>query len=152
MGTLSEILARARARAQEKGVAYAGCLTPVEAQQVLELAPAARLVDVRTRAEWELVGHVPETTLIEWAFYPGMKPNPDFMAQLTAQIDRESLVMFLCRTGNRSHHAANLAAQAGYAESYNILEGFEGDTDHVASQRGNLNGWRKAGLPWTNIG
>ena len=152
MGTLSEILGRAQARAQEKGVPYAGCLTPAEAQKVLELAPAARLIDVRTRAEWDLVGHVPGSTQIEWAFYPGMIPNPDFLPQLKMQVDPESLVMFLCRTGGRSHNAAALAAQAGFAESYNILEGFEGETDHVANQRGDINGWRKAGLPWTNIG
>lgn len=152
MGTLSEILGRAQARAREKDVPYAGCLTPAEAQQVLELAPAARLVDVRTRAELDLVGHVPGATHVEWAFYPGMVPNPDFLAQLTMQVDREALVMFLCRTGGRSHNAAAVASKAGYAESYNILEGFEGETDHVANQRGNINGWRKAGMPWTNIG
>ncbi|HQR51261.1 MAG TPA: rhodanese-like domain-containing protein [Methylophilaceae bacterium] len=152
MGSLSEILGRAQARAREKGLPYAGSLTPEEAYKVLELAPVARLVDVRSRAEWELVGHVPGAAHIEWAFYPGMTPNPDFLAQLTMQVDKEALVMFLCRTGARSHNAAALAAQAGYAESYNILEGFEGETDYVANQRGNLNGWRKAGLPWTNIG
>ncbi len=152
MGTLSEILERAKTRALEKGVPYAGCLTPTEAQQVLTLAPAARLVDVRTRAECDLVGHVPGATHVEWAFYPGMTPNPDFLTQLNMQVDKESLVMFLCRTGARSHHAAALAAKEGYAESYNILEGFEGETDHIANQRGNINGWRKAGLPWTNIG
>ena len=152
MGTLSEILGQAQARARDKGLPYAGCLTPAEAQQVIELAPAARLVDVRTRAEWDLVGHVPGAAHIEWAFYPGMTPNPDFLAQLKMQVDAESLVMFLCRTGGRSHNAAAVAAQAGYAESYNIMEGFEGETDHVANQRGHINGWRAAGLPWTNIG
>ena len=152
MGTLSEILGRAQERAREKDLPYAGSLTPAEAQRVLELATASRLVDVRTKAELDLVGHVPCATHIEWAFYPGMVANPDFLAQLTMQVDKESLVMFLCRTGGRSHNAAAVAAQAGYTESYNILEGFEGETDHVASQRGDINGWRKAGLPWTNIG
>jgi rhodanese-related sulfurtransferase len=152
MGTLSEILGRAQARAKDQSLPYAGCMTPQEAQQVLELAPGAKLVDVRSRAELELVGRVPEATQIEWAFYPGMIPNPDFLSQLIMQVDKEALVMFLCRTGGRSHNAAALAAQYGYAESYNILEGFEGETDHTLNQRGNINGWRKAGLPWTNIG
>jgi len=151
MGTLSEILGRAQARAQEKGFSYAGSLTPAEAQKVLELAPAAKLVDVRTKPELDLVGRVPGAAHIEWAFFPEMKPNPDFLSQLTRQIDQESLVMFLCRTGARSHNAAIVAAQAGYAESYNILEGFEGETDQASKQRGNVSGWRKAGLPWTNV-
>ena len=152
MGALSEILGRARARALEKDLPYAGSLTPVEAKALLELAPGAKLVDVRTKPELVLVGHIPGAMHIEWAFYPDMKPNPDFLAQLNMQVDKESLVMFLCRTGGRSHNAAAVAAQAGFTESYNILEGFEGETDHVANQRGNINGWRMAKLPWTNIG
>lgn len=152
MGTLSEILGRAQLRAREKDLPYAGSLTPAEAQMVLALAPSARLVDVRTRPELDLVGRVPGAAHIEWAFYPDMKLNPDFLAQLNMQVDKEALVMFLCRTGARSHNAAVVAAQEGFTESYNILEGFEGETDHVANQRGHLNGWRVAGLPWTNIG
>ena len=151
MAQLSEILARAQQRAREQGLPYAGSLTPAEAHQVWQLAPAAKLVDVRSRAECELVGRIPGTEHIEWAFYPGMKPNPDFLSQLTMQVDREALVMFLCRTGGRSHNAALLAAQNGYAESYNILEGFEGDADPEKKQRGGISGWRAAGLPWTNV-
>lgn len=150
MGTLSEILERARQRAQERSLPYAGCLTPTEACQLLEQAPAAKLVDVRSRAELELVGRIPGAEHIEWAFYPGMKPNPDFLAQLAMQVDREALVMFLCRSGARSHNAALAATQAGYAEAYNVMEGFEGDIDQATRQRGAVNGWRAAGLPWTS--
>ncbi len=149
---LSEILARAQQRAQELGLSYEGALTPQEAWQVLELAPAAKLVDVRSRAELNLVGRIPQATHIEWAYYPDWSPNPDFIAQLKMQVDTESLVMFLCRTGARSNKAANAAHAAGYTEVYNVLEGFEGDTDHVKEQRGGINGWQAAGLPWTNLG
>lgn len=149
---LSEILARARQRAEASGLPYAGCVTPQEAAQLLEIAPSATLVDVRSHAELELVGRIPQARHIEWAFYPEWKPNPDFMAQLKMQIDPESLVMFICRTGARSSKAAAAAQAEGYAESYNVLEGFEGDSDHVKEQRGGINGWRAADLPWTNIG
>jgi rhodanese-related sulfurtransferase len=151
MGTLSEILTRAQQRAKEKGLDYEGALTPGEAWKVLQLAPAAKLVDVRSRPELELVGHIPEACHIEWAFYPEWKPNPDFMPQLEMQIDAESLVMFICRTGGRSHHAANAAHKVGYNEVYNVLEGFEGETDTQTAQRGGINGWKAAGLPWTNV-
>ncbi|HEX5338234.1 MAG TPA: rhodanese-like domain-containing protein [Gallionella sp.] len=149
---LSEILARAQQRAQELGLSYEGALTPQEAWQVLELAPAAKLVDVRSRAELDLVGRIPQAAHIEWAYYPDWSPNPDFVAQLKMQVDAESLVMFLCRTGARSNKAANAAHAAGYTEVYNVLEGFEGDTDHAKEQRGGINGWQAAGLPWTNLG
>jgi rhodanese-related sulfurtransferase len=47
----------------------------------------------------------------------------------------------------RSRFAAAAATQAGYADCYNILEGFEGDKDD-AGHRGNVGGWKFAGLPW----
>jgi rhodanese-related sulfurtransferase len=55
--------------------------------------------------------------------------------------------MFLCRSGVRSHHAAIAATEAGWAETYNILEGFEGDKD-ANGQRNRSGGWRACGLPW----
>jgi hypothetical protein len=33
------------------------------------------------------------------------------------------------------------------ARVFNVQEGFEGDLDDRL-QRGHLNGWRRAGLPW----
>ena len=150
METLSEILSRAHQRALEEGLPYAGSLTPSEAHRVLELAPAAKLVDVRTRAELDLVGHIPDTVHIEWAFYPDMNSNPDFIAQLGRQIDHEALVMFICRTGGRSHNAAAAATKVGFTNCYNVLEGFEGAMDHTNGQRGKINGWKVAGLPWSN--
>ena len=84
-------------------------------------------MDVRTRAEIDWVGRVPGAVEIEWATYPGMKQNPNFMAALEQQVDKEALVMFLCRSAHRSHDAATVATQAGYPDCYNVLEGFEGD-------------------------
>lgn len=150
MRTLNDILATANQRASENHLPYAGSLTPAEAQQLIENAPSAKLVDVRTRPELELVGRIPGATHIEWAYYPDMRLNPDFLAQLTQQVDREALVMFICRTGGRSHNAAAVATQAGYTNCYNVLEGFEGATDTASGQRGKINGWKVAGLPWTN--
>lgn len=150
METINQILEKAKQRAQANNLPYAGALTPEEAQHIVTSAPGARLVDVRSRAELELVGRVPQALSIEWAFYPGMVANPDFAAHLDKQVDREALVMFLCRTGGRSHNAAVLANSMGYTEAYNILEGFEGATDPQTGQRGKINGWKAAGLPWTN--
>jgi len=147
MGTLTDILSLARKRAEDLNLPYAGALTPAEANQVWQLAPGARLVDVRTRAEWDWVGRIPESVEIEWMSYPGNTPNPNFLAELKQQVDPESLVMFICRSGARSNNAARVAADNGYTESYNVLEGFEGDKD-ANGQRSRIGGWRKSGLPW----
>lgn len=150
METLNKILHKAKQRAEEQHLPYAGALTPQEVYQVLQLAQPAKLVDVRSRAELELVGKIPQAVHIEWAFYPGMVANPDFPAQLEMQIDKESVVIFMCRSGSRSHQAATLAAQCGYTEAYNMLEGFEGAATPDTRQRCKINGWKVAGLPWTN--
>ena len=51
METLSPILEKAKQRAADLNLPYAGALTPQEAYQVLQLTQNAKLVDVRTRAE-----------------------------------------------------------------------------------------------------
>ena len=147
MGKITAILQSAQQRAQDAGLPYEGALLPDEAYEILQSAPGARLVDVRTRAEIDWVGKVPGAVEIEWATYPGMQRNPNFMAQLEQQVDKESLVLFLCRSAQRSHFAAILATQAGYNDCYNILEGFEGDKN-AAEQRCTINGWCVVGLPW----
>ena len=147
MGNLSDLLTLARERARQMELPYAGALTPAEAHMVWQLAPGAKLVDVRTRAEWDWVGRVPGAVEIEWMIYPGGKPNPSFMAQFKREVDSEALVMFLCRSGQRSDLAARAATEAGYLASYNVLEGFEGDKD-ARGQRNRIGGWRCAGLPW----
>lgn len=144
---LTEILARANERARTGNLPYAGALSPREAWEVLDRAPGARLVDVRSRAEWELVGQVPGSVLVEWQLYPGWQLNPFFLDQLAAATDRESLLLFICRSGNRSHRAAEAATRAGFAACYNVLEGFEGDLDKTTRRR-TVNGWKNAGLPW----
>jgi len=147
MGKITAILKSAQQRAKESNLPYEGALTPEEAYEIWQAAPGAKLVDVRTRAEIDWVGRVPGAIEIEWMSYPGMNLNPNFMAALKQQVDKESLVLFLCRSGHRSHTTAMVATQAGYTDCYNILEGFEGDKN-ADNQRNIFNGWRALGLPW----
>ena len=147
MAKLDEVLNRAAERAAIKNLPYAGELTPQESFEVLQ-QQAFALVDVRTQAELDLVGRIPNAIHIEWAFYPGMVANPEFAAQLQAQVDKETPVVFICRTGGRSHNAAVLANQLQY-KAYNMAEGFEGEAN-ASKQRTLINGWKHAGLPWTN--
>ncbi len=104
MTNITQILQNAQQRAAQNQLPYSGALTPQEAYEVLQNTPHAKLVDVRTTAELELVGKIPGATHIEWAFYPGMVANPDFAAHLEMQVDKEALVIFMCRTGGRSHN------------------------------------------------
>jgi rhodanese-related sulfurtransferase len=149
MSQQTEILQAAQKRSLDSRFPYSGALMPSEAYAILQADPKALLVDVRTKAELELVGRVPSALNIEWAFYPGMVKNEQFAEQLLANVDKDLTILFLCRTGGRSHNAAVLAEQLGYAQAYNILEGFEGEAN-AAKQRTTINGWKHANLPWTN--
>ena len=142
---MDEIKKRAAERAKQMGLPYAGALLPAEAHQLMKAG--AKLVDVRTKPELLYVGRVPGTPNVEWQTYPGGKSNPEFIGELAAVAPKDTPVMFLCRSGVRSHAAAEAAMRAGWKETYNILEGFEGDKD-PQGHRNTLGGWRKAGLPW----
>src|SRR5208282_1846641 len=109
------ILAAAQKRAAELELPYYGAILPGEAHTLLAALPNARLIDVRTRPEWEYVGHVPGSVLIEWTTYPAGTRNPRFIDELrAAATDPEAPLLFLCRSGQRSDSAARAAAAAGY--------------------------------------
>jgi rhodanese-related sulfurtransferase len=142
------ILIAAQERAAETGLSYFGAVTPLEAHAILTADPSARLIDVRTRPEWDYVGRAPGSSLVEWNSYPSGTRNPVFLDELQSVAeDRNAPVLFFCRSGQRSDSAARAAAAAGYTKAFNVLEGFEGARD-AEGHRGTLGGWRKAGLPW----
>jgi rhodanese-related sulfurtransferase len=149
MTSVADILSQAPARTP--GASYAGAVTPQEALALVLADPRAKLVDVRTNAERDWVGRVvlPEGQhlAVQWSTYPGGVPNAQFVEQLAAQAGKDDILLFLCRSGVRSRHAAKLATEAGFAQSYDILEGFEGDKD-ANGHRKQLGGWCKHGLPW----
>jgi len=144
----AEILDAANTRARQMGLTYEGALLPAEAYQLLQEIPGTALVDVRTQAEWDWVGRIPGAVEIELMQYPASELNPHFIDELARQVSKDAPVMFICRSGGRSHNAAMMAGEAGFTRCYNVLEGFEGDKD-AAGHRGNRGGWRFAGLPWT---
>lgn len=146
------ILSTARQRGQDQQLPYAGAVTPSEAYELIRNNPNIKLVDVRTNAERDWVGRVTipqaQHAAVEWNVYPGGTPNPEFLGQLEQIAQKDDVLLFLCRSGVRSRHAAKLATEHGYPNCFDILEGFEGDKDEH-SHRKTVGGWCKAGLPWT---
>jgi rhodanese-related sulfurtransferase len=127
---------------------------PKEVWEALRTDPQARLVDVRTDAEWSYVG-LPdlgetgqEPVLIPWQVFPTMQVNGAFLDHMRqAGLTPENRIYFLCRSGVRSTAAARAAQAAGFADAFNIADGFEGPPDEEG-HRGKLAGWKAAGLPW----
>ncbi len=124
---------------------YAGDVSPHLAHAWWQSGDAV-LVDVRTDAEREWVGFVPDAKPVAWKQWPGMAMNPDFDSALRAAVPEGKKVLLLCRSGVRSIAAAKRATELGL-EAYNILEGFEGNPDEMA-HRNSSGGWRHRGLPW----
>ena len=128
------IFERAAARAEQQGLAYAGAVTPAEAHELVK-AGQATLLDVRTRTEYDHVGHVEGTPLIEWRRDGEHQPDPQFAERVIEKYRPDQVLLLLCRSGVRSHYAAEVLAASGFTAVYNVLDGFEA-------------GWRPAGLPW----
>jgi rhodanese-related sulfurtransferase len=149
---IDNILQTARQRGKDLSLPYAGAITPAEAHQLLQANQQVLLVDVRTSAERDWVGRVAiaeaQHKAVQWSLYPGGTPNPDFMAQLSNNAAaKDSVILFMCRSGVRSRHAAKLATENGYSNCFDMLEGFEGDKDGDGHRK-TVSGWCKAGLPW----
>lgn len=133
---------------------YAGEVTAAEAWERLAQDPNAKLVDVRTQAEWAFVG-LPDLAplgkqpiLLSWQVFPTMAVNEAFAAQLAAQgVTKADTLYFLCRSGVRSKAACEVMNLHGYRQCWNITDGFEGPLDGER-HRGRVAGWKAAGLPW----
>ena len=67
MGKITAILQAAQQRAKEMNLRYEGALYPDEAYEILQTAPGTKLVDVRSRAELDWVGRIPDAAEIERA-------------------------------------------------------------------------------------
>lgn len=133
---------------------YAGDINPKQAWDLLTKDENACLVDVRTEAEWRYVG-LPNLDglgkpifCVGWQLFPDNRLNEDFVDQVTEQgVRPDQTVLLICRSGQRSRHAAIALTAAGFERCYNVAEGFEGDKDS-SGHRGTVGGWKVAGLPW----
>jgi rhodanese-related sulfurtransferase len=131
-------------------------------------APQVLFLDVRTEPEVELLGvprlidgHVP---FLLYATHPAgdgrrrgsqLMINADFVStvgeRLAAKaLTTDSAVVLICADGTRSARAADVLAEAGFAQVYTIVDGFEGDQVAGAthSERRAINGWKLSRLPW----
>jgi len=133
---------------------YAGDISPQECWELLETEQEALLIDVRTDAEMAYVG-APDVSStgkqlvwLPWKVFPSMSTNPEFVPTIESQItDKARPLLFICRSGVRSKHAAQALTAVGFTRCYNVSGGFEGDRD-PSGHRGKVNGWKVACLPW----
>ena len=124
---------------------------------------SVKIIDVRTPEEYYFVGH-PEMArnvpiafiLYQWNYEknePAVSPNPAFVTTVIDRYDTKDTLLMICRSGRRSAQAVNALAQAGFVNTYNIIDGMEGDKvdDPGNAYHGKRmkNGWINTGVPWT---
>lgn len=142
-----------------------GDVVPAEAQEMLMKDPGHTfIVDVRTRPEYQMIGHPTGAYNIPLKFWTGKMgdkaygtaANPNFGKDLRARFNpKRDKLLFICRSGKRSCTACNEAVKVGFSEKkvFNVMGGFEGDKTkykHSAYHGQRIGGsWRNEGLPWT---
>lgn len=136
-------------------------ISPKEALELLQKDQHSVLVDVRTFEEFNFAGFPNADSfnnrliLLPWQIFPTMEENSEFDSGLEESIKEifnginptEIKTIFLCKVGGRSTQAAAHVVNLGYKNSYNIINGFEGDLNELG-QRGKINGWKAQNLPW----
>jgi len=138
--------------------------TSFEAYEMWKANPTkVKIIDVRTPEEYVLVGHAPMAINIPSMLWTGkwnseekefdLETNAEFEALVKQKVGLGEMIMVMCRSGIRSAAAVNRLAKVGFTNTYNIIEGFEGDmvTDEDSFYIGKRvkNGWKNSPAPWT---
>jgi rhodanese-related sulfurtransferase len=130
-------------------------ISPSDAWEILQSKAGTILLDVRSRMEFEYVGHVPDAVFVPLREPPDWNNDPAFVANVISTLKdtqagkdpKELSILAMCRSGARSMIAAEELVNSGFKNVVNIAEGFEGDKDED-NHRNSINGWRFRGLPW----
>lgn len=135
-------------------------VTAVEAYELLKKDESILFIDVRTRAEVAFLGmpaltdtNIPYMLVGDWDEWDKKKntfkiqPNSNFLPYFddyiqSHDLNKNSKIIVICRSGNRSAKAVNILSKVGYTNVYSVIDGFEGSSK--------TNGWKFNGLPWSN--
>lgn len=120
-------------------------------KMVMESQKDTFIVDVRTKAEYEFVGHpdmpngVPNIPL---RFYPKWDENVEFAKMVEKRYSKDTTLIMICRSGGRAEQAADKLLEAGFKKVYYMTDSFEGSKDDKGHRT--VNGWKVKGLPYTH--
>jgi rhodanese-related sulfurtransferase len=111
----------------------------IEAYDMLNTVPDTYLIDVRTRAEYQFVGHPISAYLFPYFFmtqefgkkdeqygYRFNVKNKDFISEISKIFKKTDNLLIIGRDGTRSHTAAKNLLEAGFRNTVHVEDGFEG--------------------------
>ena len=111
----------------------------LEAYDMLNTVPDTYLLDVRTRAEYQIVGHPINAYLFPYMFmgnslkkkgerygYTNNLKNRAFIGEISKVFKKTDNLLIISRDGTRSALAAKELMNAGFKKTYDVENGFEG--------------------------
>jgi len=111
----------------------------MEAYDMLNTVPGTYLIDVRTRAEYQFVGHPINAYLFPYMFftrefgkreesyeYQFNVKNKTFVEEIGKAFKKTDNLLILCRDGSRSRLATKELMDAGFKNVFDVEDGFEG--------------------------
>ncbi len=111
----------------------------IEAYDMLNTVPDTYLIDVRTRAEYQLVGHPFKAYLFPYMFwtdnlakqddtytYQLVPQNKAFVEEISKVFKKTDNLLIMGRDGTRSRLAAKDLLAAGFKNVFDVVDGFEG--------------------------
>lgn len=110
----------------------------IEAFDMLNTVPDTYLIDIRTQAEYQVVGHPFKAYNFPYLFFTTTfvkddeKPsyqftkNKVFLEQISKVFKKTDNLLLLDRDGTRSAQAAKDLLTAGYKNVFDVYDGFEG--------------------------
>lgn len=111
----------------------------IEAFDMLNTVPDTYLIDVRTRPEYQLVGHPEKAYLFPYMFWSNTfvkgdeksgyqlgPKNKAFVEQISKVFKKTDNLLIICRDGERSALAAKDLLIAGFKNIFDVEDGFEG--------------------------
>lgn len=111
----------------------------IEAYDMLNTVPDTYLIDVRTRAEYQFVGHPFKAYLFPHLFFTNVfskkneknsyrmgRKNKNFLKEISKVFKKTDNLLIMDRDGARSVHAAKELKAAGFKNLFDVWDGFEG--------------------------
>jgi rhodanese-related sulfurtransferase len=111
----------------------------IEAYDMLNTVPDTYLIDIRTRAEFQFVGHPISAYLFPYMFmttefgkngeeygYRFNVKNKSFVEEIGKVFKKTDNLLIICREGVRSALASKDLMSAGFKHVFNVEDGFEG--------------------------
>lgn len=95
-------------------------ITPEEVMAKLDKGEKVQIIDVREVEEWN-EGHIPQAKLIPLGFLP----------YRIDELDKDTPIIMVCRSGARSHRATEYLSQMGF-DATNMVGGmlaWQGETE-----------------------